>query len=318
MDSFLNIALKAMRRQSAGYDAAQLQRELDRFARPWRKIFGFWFAAILFGACVIASSLLTGSAYWFGLGITMLLCAIPLPYLLQHRFCLNGRWNSVPASLQPLATELESFARGEREAYRQNGDIAERQLFRSTIAILLISENRFDRFMVMLNPIRSYSTLLKAAQPMETNHAPLGKDEPVGSEHAPGVTNRDQAVIHADEILEAHWISLIEPASLAFRLDGLASIWTINQAAGWSHVYEEAQVYFSEHPRDHVNACIDNILDAKKYPIVATLLQIPSRETLKKALSRSPLESYLQNRKHLEGKIDRADSAYSNQIPLEF
>jgi hypothetical protein len=162
MDSFLIIALKAMRRQTADYSAQDLQQELNVFAQPWRAIFSIWFSAILFGGCAISLSLNLGSVLWFGVGVATLMCAVPLPYLLQHRIPLNFRWNAVPAALHPLVAEVTAFANGEHEAFLPGGDIVERSLFRSAIAILLFSENRFDRFMVMLNPIRSYSALLKA------------------------------------------------------------------------------------------------------------------------------------------------------------
>ncbi len=318
MDSFLNIALNAMRRQSAGYDAALLQRELDDFARPWRVIFGIWFAVILFSFCVIASSLLTGSAIWFGIGILVLAVAAPLPYLLQHHFLQNHLWNVVPPSLQPLETELVSFASGEREAVRPNGDIVERQLFRSSIAILLHSENRSDRFMVLLNPIRSYSTLLKATpleeiadQSREMREPPVIEQPVIAAEFVrPSMT--------ADRKLDRHWLFEIDLAFFLLRLELLASIWRSHETAGWVYVYTQAHRYFALHPHNPVHQCIADIFDAKKHPAVAEITKLPSDDTLKAALSRTPLKTYQKNRQHLEGKIDRTDFGHRDQIPLGY
>ena len=281
-------------------------------------MFGIWFAAILFGACVIASSLLTGSVIWFGIGMAVLLCVTPLPYLLQHRFFLHRAWNSVPDSLQPLEIELDLFARGGREAYRPNGDIAVRQLFRSTIAILLFSENRFDRFMVMLNPIRSYSAQLKAMPLDEFTDDSHEEAEPPVIVQTVKTIEVVRGATGADRSHDRHWLSGIDVSSFSFRMHGLATKWKSNEAAGWTYVHTQAHAYFSQHPHNPLHQCIADILDAKKHPEIVKLPKLPSDDTLKAALSRTPLRTYQKNQQHLEGKIDRTVFADGVQIPLAY
>lgn len=318
MDSFLNIGLKAMRQHTAGYDASQLQQELDDFARPWRMIFSLWFATVLFGVCVAASFFIAGSTIWFSVGIITLVGAVPLPYLLQHHILENLAWNVVPNSLQPLVTELQSFVRGEREAYRSNGDIVERQLFRSRIAILLFSENRFDRFMILLNPVRSYATLLKAEQLDEIADESPEKTVPSVIEQPVNVVGIVRAAISRAQDRDRHWLSEIDQSSFRIRLDVLAAKWQRHEAAGWIYVYTQAHAYFSRHPHNPVRQCIADILNAKKHPAVIGLSKLPTDETLKVALSRTPLKTYDKNRQHLEGKIDLTASAHGDQIPLGY
>ncbi|WP_296201392.1 hypothetical protein [Sphingorhabdus sp.] len=239
-----------------------------------------------------------------------------MPYLLQHHFLQNLGWHVVPVSLRPLVTELESFARGAMEAFRSNGDIVERQLFRSSIAILLFSENRFDRFMVMLNPIRSYSTLLKAAQPDEIADTSTGQIQQAGARHPAKAAEIVQAAPNGDPTRPRHWLAEIDSKSLQFRLDGLASKWATNAVDGWTYVYRQAHDYFNQHPHNPVDQCIADILDRKKHPAIAKFAWLPSDDTLKKALSRERPKAYQEYRQHLEGKIDLTDFGHQDQIPL--
>jgi hypothetical protein len=102
--------------------------------------------------------------------------------------------------------------------------IVERQFFRSLMAILLFSENRFERCMVMLNPVRSYSVPLKTGPMGDVADTSLEQTEPHATVTSFEVDDGIQSSTKSEHSFERHWMSEIEIYSFAFHLDGLATI----------------------------------------------------------------------------------------------
>ena len=172
--------------------------------------------------------------------------------------------------------------------------------------------------MVMLNPIRSYSALFKAAPLAEIADDTHEEAVPPVIVQPVKTIEVVRATTSADRSHDRHWLSDIDGSSFSFRMHRLATKWKSNEAAGWTFVYTQAHAYFTPHPHNPVHQCIADILDAKKHLEVSKLSKLPSDDTLKAALSRTPLRTYDKNRQHLEGKIDRTDFSHGDQIPLGY